>query len=245
MKQKPRKNQTLQSARKLNLTSPPHVLPSSSIDQPFRLAFCGDARDVTKLTDAGAHGPKGIPHKSVDLVVTSPPYWKKRDYGFKEQIGQESTPEKYVDHILSALKSWRRVLRPTGSIFINIGDTYWHKSLQAIPSLIEAAARAEGWKVRNRIAWVKKSGMPDPAKDRLASRHEYVIHLALSGYYYDLFGYAEKYSVDLRGANPGDVWELNSELELGGHLAPFPTEIRDISPEKPSCALCLGRVKNS
>ena len=180
---------------------------------------------MTKLTDAGAHGPKGIPHKSVDLVVTSPPYWKKRDYGFKEQIGQESTPEKYVDHILSALKSWRRVLRPTGSIFINIGDTYWHKSLQAIPSLIEAAARAEGWKVRNRIAWVKKSGMPDPAKDRLASRHEYVIHLALSGYYYDLFGYAEKYSVDLRGANPGDVWELNSELELGGHLAPFPTEI--------------------
>ena len=71
----------------------------------------------------------------------------------------------------------------------------------------------------------KKSGMPDPAKNRLASRHEYLLHFALSEYYYDLYGYAERYSVDKRGANPGDVWELGSELELGAHLAAFPTEI--------------------
>ena len=67
--------------------------------------------------------------------------------------------------------------------------------------------------------------MPEPARDRLASRHEYILHLALNGYYYDLFGYAEQYSVDKRGANPGDVWEITAEREMGKHLAPFPTEI--------------------
>ena len=204
-----------------------HLLPSSRVGMPFRLTYRGDARDVDNLLDPGNHdyGLMGLPDKCVDLVVTSPPYWKKRDYGFKDQIGQESTPEAYVEQIIVAMNAWRRLLRPAASIFMNIGDTYWRKSLQGVPSLIEASARNAGWKVRNRIVWVKKSGMPDPAKDRLASRHEYILHFAMADYYYDLFGYAEQYSIDQRGANPGDVWELGSELELGEHLAPFPTEI--------------------
>lgn len=204
-----------------------HILPASEVGKPFRLTFRGDARDVSRLLDPGNRDLKllGLPDRSVDLVVTSPPYWKKRDYGFDEQIGLESKPENYAEQIIAAMTSWQRVLRPAASVFINIGDTYWRKSLQGIPSLIEAEARRAGWKVRNRIVWVKKSGMPDPAKDRLASRHEYILHFVMSDYYYDLFGYAEKYSTDLRGANPGDVWELGSELELGEHLAPFPTEI--------------------
>jgi DNA modification methylase len=204
-----------------------HALPSSKVGKPFRISFRGDARDVTNLLDPGNHhaGLMGIPDACVDLVVTSPPYWKKRDYGFENQIGQESTPEKYVDQIIDAMTAWRRILRPAASIFINVGDTYWRKSLQGVPSLIEAVARNAGWKVRNRIIWVKKSGMPDSAKDRLASRHEYILHFTIGDYYYDLFGYAERYSVDQRGANPGDVWELGAELELGEHLAAFPTEI--------------------
>lgn len=191
------------------------------------MTFRGDARDLNKLLDPGNHdaGLLALPENCVDLIVTSPPYWKKRDYGFTNQIGQELTPEEYVDQIVAAMKAWRRVLRPSASIFINIGDTYWRKCLQGVPSLIESVARKSGWKVRNRIVWVKKSGMPDPAKDRLASRHEYILHFAIAEYYYDLFGYAERYSIDQRGANPGDVWELGSELELGEHLAPFPTEI--------------------
>jgi hypothetical protein len=62
-------------------------------------------------------------------------------------------------------------------------------------------------------------------RDRLASRHEYVLHFAVNGYYYDLFGYAQEYSVDHRGANPGDVWEIERKRDLGSHLAPFPAEI--------------------
>lgn len=178
--------------------------------EPTTSMIQGDARNIPLVDN------------SVDLVITSPPYWKKRDYGVAGQIGQEKTAEQYVSSIIGALAEWRRLLRRTGSVFLNIGDTYWNKSLQGIPSLIEARSRDNGWTVRNRIIWVKKNGMPDPAQDRLASRHEYILHLTLNGYYYDLFGYAERFG---NGTNPGDVWTITPTRNLSEHLAPFPTEI--------------------
>lgn len=182
--------------------------------EPYRRVYIGDAR---RLLEVGDH--------SVDLVVTSPPYWRKRDYKLENQIGQEKTPDEYVANIIDAMAEWRRVLRPSGSVFLNIGDTYWHTSLQGIPSSIEVLAKLAGWRLRNRIIWVKSGGMPDPAKNRLASRHEYILHFALNGYYYDLFGYAELYSRENKGANPGDVWTISPQRNLGSHLAPFPREI--------------------
>jgi SAM-dependent methyltransferase len=164
-----------------------------------------------------------LPKASVDLVVTSPPYWRKRDYGIEDQIGQEATPEEYVGEIRKALAEWRRVLRPTGSVFLNIGDTYWRRGLSGIPGRIEVAAVEDGWILRNRIIWAKTGGMPDPARDRLANRHEYVLHLAARrDYYYDLFGYSEEFG---NGANPGDVWHFAPARHMGDHLAPFPKEI--------------------
>jgi len=160
---------------------------------------------------------------SVDLVVTSPPYWRKRDYGFPDQIGQESTPQEYVQNLISSLREWRRVLSKWGSVFLNIGDTYWNRSLACIPGRIESIACDEGWVLRNRIIWRKESGMPEPARNRLANRHEYILHLAVSqDYFYDMVGYSEKYG---NGANPGDVWDVPLRRYMGGHLAPFPDEL--------------------
>lgn len=187
----------------------------SEMHPPCRKIYKGDARRL----------PDEIAAHSVDLVVTSPPYWRKRDYGMEGQIGQEKTSGEYVSAIIDAMQECHRVLRPSGSLFLNIGDTYWNKSLQGIPSLVEERAREAGWKLRNRIIWTKKVGMPDPAQDRLAGRHEYILHFAINGYYYDLFGYAEKFSAGQKGANPGDVWEIAPQRNLGKHLAPFPGEI--------------------
>jgi DNA modification methylase len=165
----------------------------------------------------------GIPDASVDLIVTSPPYWNKRDYGHSDQIGQEPTPDAYVASIMECLTEWRRVLRPHGSIFLNVGDTYFHKSLLGIPGQIEWQAAKGDWLIRNRIIWAKESGMPDPAKNRLANRHEYVIHLTCKPtYYYDLVGYSAEFG---NGANPGDVWTINPERNMGQHLAPYPREL--------------------
>ena len=189
-----------------------------------RREFVGDARDIP-LADCSA-----------DLVATSPPYWRKRDYGVEDQIGQEATPNEYVEAMLECLSEWRRVLRPTGSVFLNIGDTFHNRSLAGIPARVEAAAADDGWIIRNRIIWAKDSGMPDPAKNRLASRHEYIIHLAIShDYYYDLFGYSQFIG---NGANPGDVWRINPRRHMGDHLAPFPTEIA----ERAILLACPGRI---
>lgn len=165
----------------------------------------------------------GLPDNSVDLIVTSPPYWNKRDYGHADQIGLEPTPDAYVASIMECLDEWRRILRPHGSIFLNVGDTYFNKSLIGIPGQIEWQAAKGKWLIRNRIIWAKESGMPDPVKNRLANRHEYIIHLTYtSDYYYDLVGYAREFG---NGANPGDVWTINPERNMGQHLAPYPREL--------------------
>lgn len=184
------------------------------LEAPTSRVITGDARELKQLVAA-----------SVDMVVTSPPYWQKRDYGHVDQIGLESTPSGYVSAIMRCLEEWRRVLRPTGSVFLNVGDTYYKRSLVGIPGRIEAAAVDSGWLVRNRIIWAKDGGMPEPARDRLAGRHEYIIHLApRASYYYDLQGYAELVGAG-NGANPGDVWRINPERNMGAHLAPYPSEI--------------------
>lgn len=164
-----------------------------------------------------------LPSSSVDLIVTSPPYFNKRDYDVEGQIGLEATPAAYVESIMQCIREWRRVLRPTGSIFLNVGDSFYKKSLVNIPGRIEAAASDEGWLIRNRIIWAKTGGMPEAVQNRLAGRHEYIIHLAQNDrYHYDLHAYSTRFG---NGANPGDVWQMNPERNMGRHLAPFPTEL--------------------
>lgn len=65
-----------------------------------------------------------LPDESADLIATSPPYWRQRDYGCAGQIGLEATPEEYVDRLVAVFAEARRVLRSTGSAWVNIGDKW-------------------------------------------------------------------------------------------------------------------------
>lgn len=186
-------------------------------------ADASKVRPAEESDDTYEHAIDLAPN-SVDLIVTSPPYWKKRDYGNEDQLGQEPTPEEYTENLIDALEHWKTFLRPTGSIFLNIGDTYQNKSLVGIPGRFARAAQNAGWTIRNEITWAKDNGIPSSAKDRLVPRHEPIFHLVQDkdDYYYDLHGYSNLYG---NGSNPGDVWRISHDRNTGGHLAPFPSDL--------------------
>lgn len=127
------------------------------------------------------------PSGFVDLCVTSPPYFQLRDYGHQGQIGLEETPRAYVKRLLGVLDQVRRVLKPGGSLYLNLGDTYRDKSLLGIPWRVAQELTGHGWYLRNAIIWYKPHGLPSAIKDRLTNRYEFVFHLTRSRrYYFDL-----------------------------------------------------------
>lgn len=85
------------------------------------LVIRGDARNLP------------LPDASVDLIVTSPPYYGLRDYrdgdaSLAGQIGNESHPREYISNLLDCTREWARVLKPEGSIFVNLGDKYANRT---------------------------------------------------------------------------------------------------------------------
>ena len=72
-----------------------------------------------------------VDDESIDCVVTSPPYWGLRDYGVDEQIGLESTPEKYVENMVNVFREIKRVLKSSGTVWLNIGDSYVSNPISA------------------------------------------------------------------------------------------------------------------
>ena len=89
-----------------------------------------------------------IPDESVQMIFTSPPYWKLRNYsGSNDELGAEETPEEYIKRLVDHLQDCYRVLKPEGSFYLNLGDTYVDKCLQSIPHrvLIELMKQKLGY----------------------------------------------------------------------------------------------------
>jgi DNA modification methylase len=128
-----------------------------------------------------------VPDASIDCAVTSPPYWGKREYE-NGGIGLERDYRDFVKHLAAIFIELKRVLRPEGSFWLNIGDTYENKGLVGIPWRVALELTDhQGWILRNSVIWNKvKSGM-DNTKDRLGNVHEHVFHFVkeTKGYYYD------------------------------------------------------------
>ena len=69
---------------------------------------------------------KSFPDKSINCVITSPPYWQLRDYGYPEQWGLEPTYQEYLEHLWSLMDEIWRVLKDDGTVWVNLGDSYSH-----------------------------------------------------------------------------------------------------------------------
>ena len=127
-----------------------------------------------------------LPGASIDCVMTSPPYWGKRDYA-AGGIGSEPMPDAFVEALLTVFLEVRRVMKPTGSLWLNLGDTYHQKRLLGIPWRVALALiDRQGWILRNSVVWHKVKGGPDNATDKLRNVHEPLYHFVkrARGYYY-------------------------------------------------------------
>lgn len=127
---------------------------------------------------------KIVPTNTIDCIMTSPPYWGQRCYE-NGGIGLESNPEKFITNLLKITEELYRVLKTTGSFWLNIGDTYKNKSLQGIPWRVAIRMMDEqGWILRNDVIWNKHKGAMDSSSDKLRNIHEMIFHFVKSTTYY-------------------------------------------------------------
>jgi DNA modification methylase len=136
-------------------------------------------------------GLKQLPDESVDLVITSPPYYNLRDYGFDKQFGKEESLEKYINNLLNVFDEVKRVLKNKGSCWININDVYSQKnaitkksSLLCIPDRLKIEMVNRGWICRNEIIWHKPNAMPSSAKNRFNNDYEKLYFFTKNDNYY-------------------------------------------------------------
>lgn len=136
--------------------------------------LCGDAREMlAKLPDESAH-----------VIVTSPPYYQQRDYSHSGQVGSEDTAELYVVRLTEIFREARRVLNPTGTLWLNLGDKYEDSRLLGLPWRVALALQADGWVLRSDIIWYKPNAMPSSVKNRPTTDHEYLFLFARSAEYF-------------------------------------------------------------
>lgn len=158
------------------------------------LLMLGDAREVLNQ----------FPNSCVDFAMTSPPYWGKREYA-AGGIGLEADYQDFVQDLAAIFLELQRVLRPEGSFWLNIGDTYQDKGLVGVPwRVVFELTDRQGWILRNSVIWNKvKSGM-DNTQDRLGNVHENVFHFVKQPRYF--------YNADAIRSKPREAKIVNGAI---------------------------------
>ncbi|HWD87152.1 MAG TPA: site-specific DNA-methyltransferase [Mucilaginibacter sp.] len=198
--------------------------------------FIGDALKIIEK----------LPSKSVQCIITSPPYWGMRDYNITGQIGLEETLEQYLNNLLKVFCELMRVLKDDGLLWLNIGDGYTSgnrkyrasdkknparkmesrpntpsglkpKDLIGIPWRLALLLQAHGWYLRNDIIWHKPNAMPESVKDRPYRNHEYLFMFSKSEKYFFNYDVSKRNSKKNRS-----VWEVPIKPNSFNHNAVFP-----------------------
>ena len=158
---------------------------------------------MTALTQADALRLP-LADDSVDLIVTSPPYFALRSYQdgdehYDGQIGSEASPQEFLEALWAATAEMVRVVKPSGSIFVNLGDKYagsggggcddWgrarQKSLMGLPWRYAIGCMDDlGLILRAEVVWSKPNGLPESVTDRVRRSHEQWFHFTLEPRYF-------------------------------------------------------------
>jgi len=258
---------------------------------------------------------KEIPDNSINMAITSPPYYGLRNYNIEPQLwgghndcshkwigyikkgitggispalsikgvenfqlvkdskylkcekcdaiicelGQELNYHSYLKHLLDIFNEVKRVLRNDGSCWINLGDSYFNKSLAGIPDRFKILMIDNGWFCRNEIIWHKPNIMPTSAKDRFTNDFEKIYWFTKNNEYFFKqqfedckFESKQRYKYrfggtkyEATGNTPGikpysgkrnmrSVWTINTKGIKDAHFAIFPDKLIEI-PILASC----------
>ncbi|MCA9118850.1 MAG: site-specific DNA-methyltransferase [Planctomycetaceae bacterium] len=127
-----------------------------------------------------------LPSELVDCTVTSPPYYRQRDYTGIDQIGLERTPEEYIERLVAVFGETLRVTKDSGCLWLVIGDKYVDGEQLGMPWRVALALKDIGWRLRSDVIWHKPNAMPSSVKTRPTVDHEYIFFFTKSkDYFYD------------------------------------------------------------
>jgi DNA modification methylase len=173
----------------------------------------------------------GIPSGCVDLIVTSPPFYKKRDYWAPDQLGWEPTPELYLERLLDHMTQWGRIMAPHALAFVEFDDTrpgHGEAPLRLGEKLMVGLDRT-GLEKFHEVIWNKTATFPN-GNDRVFSHTHskiYVLRRRDGVHYWDAFmARQEAKGGDMRRMT--DVWDIGPGPHFeakGEHYATFPVEL--------------------
>ncbi|MDQ1736458.1 MAG: hypothetical protein QOH56_2709 [Pseudonocardiales bacterium] len=181
-------------------------------------------RQRVLIGDAGQRLQE-FPEASIDMVLASPPYFRLRDYGMTDQLGMESAISEWVVALRGVARQLRRVLTPTGSLWLNVGDSYathpsqggGRKSLLLGPERLAIALLTDGWLLRNKVVWQKSNAMPTSVRDRMACTWEALyVFVKQPNYFFELdairqphasrLSKRQRITAAVRGRSPPEAW---------------------------------------
>ncbi|MCY4655648.1 MAG: site-specific DNA-methyltransferase [Gammaproteobacteria bacterium] len=144
--------------------------------------------DYTFVTGDSQSILRGLPNACIDCVVTSPPYFHQREYDFdlqyeKVAIGLEKQLDSYITNLVSIFTEVRRLLKPGGSLWLNIGDKFENKELVGVPWRVALALKDHGWILRQDVIWHKMKGTQS-SKDKFRHLHEHIFHFVKNRRYF-------------------------------------------------------------
>jgi site-specific DNA-methyltransferase (adenine-specific) len=215
---------------------------SSKHDIPNCQFITGDALiELRKLTA-----------QSVNVIVTSPPYWPPKKGLNGGGVGRERTLEEYISNVVAIFREAKRVLKDNGTLWVSIDDFYREGDLLFVPSRLAIAMQVDGWICRSEIIWQKTARRSEWVNNRPSKDFEKLLLFTkqATGYYYDgdhirvplsrpynTAGYKirrtrrqpsdriDRYYCNPLGPNSGSVWEIAPENYRGNHAATMPPEL--------------------